>query len=94
MSAVITLTLLHTQSYAASYRDRSRETLVSPVFLLRTFLKLLGCQRYQTASYFDSTVSIMSCETFAMELADLPSISFDFNALNKEKLTEKVQNAL
>ena len=42
----------------------------------------------------DSTVNIMSCETFAKESADLPSVSFNFNALNKGKLIEKVQKAL
>ena len=42
----------------------------------------------------DSTVSIMSCETFAKELADLPSVSFKFKALNKERLIEDVQKAL
>ena len=42
----------------------------------------------------DSTVSIMSCETFAKELADFPSISFNSNGINKEKLIEKVQKAL
>ena len=40
------------------------------------------------------TVSIMSCETFAPDLPNLPSISFSFRALNKEQLIEKVQQGL
>ena len=40
------------------------------------------------------TVSIISCQTFAQELADSPSINSSFNALTKKELIEKVRKAL
>ena len=50
----------------------------------------LSCPAGQTIG----TVSIMSCQTFAQELADLPSINSNFNALTKNELIEKVRKAL
>ena len=50
----------------------------------------LSCSAGRT----DGTVNIMSCETLAQESADLPSISFKLNSLNKEQLINKVQKAL
>ena len=40
------------------------------------------------------TVSIMTCQTFAQELADLPSFNSIFKALTKEELIVKVRKAL
>ena len=50
----------------------------------------MPCPARQTVG----TVNIMSCEIFARELADLPSISFNFESLTKEQVIEKVQKAL
>ena len=49
--------------------------------------------QYKLSRYL-GTVNAMRCEAFAQELADLPPISFNFEALTNEQVIKKVRKVL